>query len=74
MVTGCFTVGITDGSTHLFFSGCPKQSEMGYTRENDNTSVVSSAAVYLLYYHSVPDPFPVFFCCRELALGDCLCT
>uniref|UniRef100_A0A674AFH2 Syntaxin N-terminal domain-containing protein n=1 Tax=Salmo trutta TaxID=8032 RepID=A0A674AFH2_SALTR len=52
-------VALTLSSPDKLFSGCPKQSERGFIRENDFTPVVSSPIpVPFAEYQSVPDVFP----------------
>ena len=51
-------VALTLSSPDKLFSGCPKQSERGFIRENDFTPVLSSPIpVPLAEYPSVPDVF-----------------
>ena len=52
-------VALTLSSPDKLFSGCPKQSETGFIRENDFTPVLSSPIpVPFAEYQSVPDAFP----------------
>ena len=51
-------VALTLSSPDKLFSGCPKQSESGFIRENDFTPVLSSPIpVPFAEYQSVPDVF-----------------
>uniref|UniRef100_A0AAZ3RZ17 Formin homology 2 domain containing 1 n=1 Tax=Oncorhynchus tshawytscha TaxID=74940 RepID=A0AAZ3RZ17_ONCTS len=70
MITEVGLGSLTLSSPDKLYSGCPKQSERGFIRENDFTPVLSSPIpVPFAEYQSVPDVFPGEKCPSQMSVA-----